>query len=121
MRRAHLEAAVLEGFAQASAEHIVVVDDEHRASSAFWFDGHAGLQGLSMSRGTVKRAMVPPPGRASSVSSPPIFSANARAKNTPSPRPRPGALVVKKGSPTRALASAGIPVPESKTSNAARS
>src|SRR6188768_3007585 len=121
VRHAHVETAIVKGFAQASAEYVVVVDDEHRALGAFWFVYHAGLQGLSMSRGTIKRATVPPPGRAARTNSPPIFSANARAKNTPRPRPRPGALVVKNGSPTRLLASAGMPGPESKISNAARS
>ena len=44
----------------------------------------------------------------------------ARARNTPRPMPRPGCLVVKTGSPTRATTSASIPGPRSITSTSAR-
>ena len=62
-------------------------------------------------RGNTSTARVPAPATERMSRVPPICSAKDLTRNRPSPRPAPGAFVVKKGSPRRAAAVSSIPQP----------
>src|SRR6185369_6044897 len=104
-------AAVAQGAGQPLAEHLVVVDEQDRASRRLHDAPATGSHSV---------AVVPAPGAERMESSPPSRSTMARARKIPSPIPFPAGLVVKKGSPTRARRSGEIPAPRSATSKTSR-